>query len=448
MGSLLDPTAEEFRPSNLNCKPVPFPTRSLLLSFEPSVTPVTEPELRSRLEAFGELRGVQMERFRHGTVTAHFFDLRHAETAFAAIPHLALPSPASGVLAAGTLWARYTLPARDALPEQQNQGTLSVFSLDSEMDSVTLLETFQAFGSIKEIRYASSKEVTLVEFFDIRDAAKALKHMNGKHVHGKQVIVEFSDGTSTISISKLWPGIVPRTGSQCFSEVSHHSNVYDGSNIQVPRASLNSGERNRVQKQSKHYGRVKEANKKDEIRFLIKEDATGESSCVDSRTTVMIKNIPNKYSQKLLLNMLDSHCIHCNEKIGDGNNQILSSYDFVYLPIDFKNRCNVGYGFVNMTSPEATLRLYKALHLQPWELFHSRKICELTYARVQGLEALKEHFKNSKFPYEMEQYLPVVFLPPRDGKQMTEPFPMVAQKLQTTIPPIAPHTDDMLACSM
>jgi len=43
----------------------------------------------------------------------------------------------------------------------------------------------------------------------------------------------------------------------------------------------------------------------------------------------------------------------------------------------------VGYGFVNMTSPEATLRLYKAFHLQHWEVFNSRKICEVTYARVQ-----------------------------------------------------------------
>lgn len=34
--------------------------------------------------------------------------------------------------------------------------------------------------------------------------------------------------------------------------------------------------------------------------------------------------------------MLDNHCIHCNEQIADGDDQPLSSYDFVYLPIDFK----------------------------------------------------------------------------------------------------------------
>ncbi|RRT34009.1 hypothetical protein B296_00055731 [Ensete ventricosum] len=49
----------------------------------------------------------------------------------------------------------------------------------------------------------------------------------------------------------------------------------------------------------------------------------------------------------------------------------------------YKCSCNVGYGFVNLTSPEAAFRLYKAFHQQPWEVFNSRKICQVTYARLQ-----------------------------------------------------------------
>lgn len=199
-------------------------------------------------------------------------------------------------------------------------------------------------------------------------------------------------------------------------------------------------------------------------RFLINKDAIIETNCSDSRTTVMIKNIPNKYSQKLLLNMLDNHCIHCNEQIGD--DQPISAYDFVYLPIDFINKCNVGYGFVNMTTPQATLRLYKAFHHQSWEVFNSRKICDVTYARLQainiihivlllcifvifflyfhlymakimlsvemdenlkGLDALRDHFKNSKFPVDAEEYMPVVFMPARDGWRLTEPVPIIGR---------------------
>lgn len=44
----------------------------------------------------------------------------------------------------------------------------------------------------------------------------------------------------------------------------------------------------------------------------------------DTRTTVMIKNIPNKYSQKMLLHAIDK--------------RFVGTYDFLYLPIDFKVR--------------------------------------------------------------------------------------------------------------
>ena len=41
------------------------------------------------------------------------------------------------------------------------------------------------------------------------------------------------------------------------------------------------------------------------------------------------------------------------------------------------------------------------------------------------MEALKQHFKNSKFACMVDDYLPVMFSPPRDGKQMSEPVPVV-----------------------
>jgi hypothetical protein len=131
----------------------------------------------------------------------------------------------------------------------------------------------------------------------------------------------------------------------------------------------------------------------------------------------------------------------------------------------------VGYGFVNLTSPEAAVRLYKAFHKQPWEVYNSRKICQVTYARVQvptaaallllrhqkdiyyyvvahmlmlqsrcgvwaaqGLEALKEHFKNSKFPCDSDEYLPVAFSPARDGKELTEPVPIVGRSPAASSP--------------
>nr|GMC76768.1 protein MEI2-like 2 [Ipomoea batatas] len=65
----------------------------------------------------------------------------------------------------------------------------------------------------------------------------------------------------------------------------------------------------------------------------------------DIRTTLMIKNIPNKYTSKMLLAAIDE--THKN------------TYDFLYLPIDFKNKCNVGYAFINMVSPSHIISFYE-----------------------------------------------------------------------------------------
>ncbi|GMJ09693.1 hypothetical protein HRI_004638500 [Hibiscus trionum] len=497
--------------------PLPPPsaaaTRSLVLTSVPCV--VSESRVREELEVFGEVRGVQMERVGEGIVTVHFYDLRHAERALKEIreQHMQqqrqqeamaatagsepgesdactpLPRTGRGLISGGAVWAHFIIPASYALSDGNNQGTVVVFNLDPGVSSSKLRDIFQTYGPVKELRETPlKKHQKFVEFYDVRDAAKALREMNGKEINGKQVVIEFSRPggynrkffnacTHNISMTsskynhpppppppllahrfsnRYSPNMPPRSflsRSQSptkkatdSSKGNPNENNKSRSSVGTPVAgggAASSAKKienqstqrssNGAKQQQQFRGKPWKGKqgRKFDPRFLISEEAMAESNCQDSRTTVMIKNIPNKYSQKLLLSMLDNHCIHCNEQIVNaGDDQPLSSYDFVYLPIDFNNKCNVGYGFVNMTSPQATWRLYKAFHHQHWEVFNSRKVCEVTYARVQGLQALKEHFRNSKFPCETDHYLPVVFAPPRNGKQLTEPVPIVGEKQQ------------------
>ncbi|XWS18591.1 hypothetical protein CRYUN_Cryun32bG0057700 [Craigia yunnanensis] len=92
----------------------------------------------------------------------------------------------------------------------------------------------------------------------------------------------------------------------------------------------------------------------------------------DTRTTLMIKNIPNKYTSKMLLAAIDE------------NHQ--GTYDFLYLPIDFK-----------------------AFNGKKWEKFNSEKVASLAYARIQGKAALVAHFQNSSLMNEDKRCRPILF---------------------------------------
>jgi len=112
----------------------------------------------------------------------------------------------------------------------------------------------------------------------------------------------------------------------------------------------------------------------------------------DKRTTLMIKNIPNKYSQKMLLDSLEKH---------KGN------FDFFYLPIDFKNKCNYGFAFINFVRPEYIPAFYQEFNGQTWQRFNSQKVCSISYAKIQGREALIE--KNFHILAEDRKYRPLIF---------------------------------------
>jgi len=127
----------------------------------------------------------------------------------------------------------------------------------------------------------------------------------------------------------------------------------------------------------------------------------------ETRTTLMIKNIPNKYSQKMLLSALEKHRGH---------------FDFFYLPIDFKNKCNVGYAFINFIKPEYIPSFFREFNGQTWEKFNSQKVCSITYARIQGKNSMIEHFRNSRLLVEDKKCRPLIFN--TENPSIEEEFPI------------------------
>jgi hypothetical protein len=131
----------------------------------------------------------------------------------------------------------------------------------------------------------------------------------------------------------------------------------------------------------------------------------------DDRTTVMVRNIPNKYSQAMLLDEI--------------RNAVNASYDFFYLPIDFRNRCNVGYAFINFSDPANVVDFFTLFNGRRWAHFNSEKVCAVTYARIQGKAALISRFQNSSLLDREDSYRPLLFYSvghPLSGHP--EPFPV------------------------
>ncbi|XP_024024333.1 protein MEI2-like 5 [Morus notabilis] len=153
-------------------------------------------------------------------------------------------------------------------------------------------------------------------------------------------------------------------------------------------------------------------------------------SAEDTRTTLMIKNIPNKYTSKMLLAAIDE-----NHK---------GTYDFLYLPIDFKNKCNVGYAFINMLSPSHIIPFYEAFNGKKWEKFNSEKVASLAYARIQGKTALVNHFQNSSLMNEDKRCRPILFY--SDGSEacdeiVQEHLPANSLNIPACLPKESPTSD-------
>lgn len=108
-------------------------------------------------------------------------------------------------------------------------------------------------------------------------------------------------------------------------------------------------------------------------------------------TTVCFRNLPNNYSTKMVLELLDK-------------NGFKDSYDFVYVPHDFKrlpSRVNVGYFFVNFVSHDvAASALDQLVGFRAWTVLSSKVLTGSWAEKTQGRNACIERCKYFTFMHD------------------------------------------------
>jgi len=100
-------------------------------------------------------------------------------------------------------------------------------------------------------------------------------------------------------------------------------------------------------------------------------------------TTIMIRNIANRYTQRELVLEL--------EEMG-----FEDSFDFVYLPLDKSTRANLGYAFVNFINATWAAQCmddFKDYRLKKYRNL-SNKVAVASVAHIQGLEKNLAHYEN------------------------------------------------------
>jgi RNA recognition motif-containing protein len=124
-----------------------------------------------------------------------------------------------------------------------------------------------------------------------------------------------------------------------------------------------------------------------------------EAPARDSRTTVIVKNLPEGYTHEELRRILD--------EVGLGG-----LYNFIYVPFDFKKSAMLRYGFVNFEQNEHAVKAMAILDGFSGLVINGEKCCEVEWGDAQqSLHANIDRYKNSPLMHGSvpDAYKPVLF---------------------------------------
>jgi hypothetical protein len=154
----------------------------------------------------------------------------------------------------------------------------------------------------------------------------------------------------------------------------------------------------------------------DTFQVLSSDDDVAENNVSKSalpsatRTSVMMRNIPNDLTRDMLVALLDEQGF-----AGD--------YNLVYLPMDFQTHFSLGYAFINFFTKDGAERLYNHfVGFTAWPQ-ESVKVCAMSWSDLDGLQDHVDRYRNSpvQHPSVPDKFKPALF--GRNGERIEFPSP-------------------------
>ncbi|RVD88114.1 uncharacterized protein DFL_002310 [Arthrobotrys flagrans] len=379
------------------------PTRHLKCTGVPGGT--SPSGLKGFFEQFGDVSGLFVEKLMsNGVLYVSFFNLQASIHCYRDVQ---LKWPA-------TYCARTTLENvvnNFAAHPLTTEGEVQVDVLGGHCDTQTIVGALGTFGDLHTVQTYRNNDVSTVfaEFYDIRQAAMAIHHLNGQQVGGLEIRVNWPEA-ERIAWTKASQMIeIHEDQNVCVVHAGSSELVNDARRIYgIPFASgLGASQeltRNHCGRSNTlvrgHSGAMALYGPDSPPRYDVGInrnilDLHNVRNGIDLRTTIMIRNIPNHLPQSVIKAWLDEVSYR--------------KYDFLYLRIDFANHCNVGYCFVNYLSLADIVDFVQRRVGTRWSQFGSDKIVEVSYANIQGKAALIEKFRNSSVMDQPFEFRPRAF---------------------------------------
>ncbi|KIW16923.1 hypothetical protein PV08_04113 [Exophiala spinifera] len=252
---------------------------------------------------------------------------------------------------------------------------------------------------------------------------KAMHTLPSTQLHCRDFRVEFYDSAAVPVAKDVISGTILEGGVVLHAEAYSPDIVFQSDDVDAPFEQLSITGRSTVPV-DEDYDRLAYAITRDVLRNGRRLNNTNHNavdiariqSGMDVRTTIMLRNIPNRVDQGMLKEIID----HTS----------FGRYDFMYLRIDFANNCNVGYAFINFVD------FVLARAGKRWNCFSSDKVAEVSYATIQGKDCLVQKFRNSSVMLEHPAFRPKLYIAgnvPDAGQEEKFPSPDNHSKMRRSV---------------